>query len=94
MIMMHKFGSISKEGFIEVSKEVFANTTIEIDFTATVAVKNIAENSEWVLSWTDNALAILDNRPVLVPGEEGLKDIKIVEAVYKSAAEGKKISLI
>ena len=41
----------------------------------------------------DDALAIMENKPMLVPGEEGLRDIAIVEAAYKSAAEGKVIPL-
>jgi len=42
----------------------------------------------------DDALAIINNTDVMVPGEEGLKDIRIVEAIYKSAKEdGKLISL-
>lgn len=36
----------------------------------------------------DDALAIINDTVVLVPGEEGLKDIRVVEAVYKSGAEG------
>ncbi|MGC4038108.1 MAG: Gfo/Idh/MocA family oxidoreductase [Chitinophagaceae bacterium] len=32
----------------------------------------------------EDALAIINNTPVLVPGEEGLKDIQVVEAVYES----------
>ena len=32
----------------------------------------------------DDALAIINNNPVLVPGEEGLKDIRVVEAIYES----------
>ena len=32
----------------------------------------------------DDALAIINNKPMLVPGEEGLKDIRVVEAVYRS----------
>ncbi len=36
----------------------------------------------------DDALAIINNKPVLVPGEEGLKDIAIVEKIYESAANG------
>ncbi|MES1213882.1 MAG: Gfo/Idh/MocA family oxidoreductase [Bacteroidota bacterium] len=32
----------------------------------------------------EDALAILNNKPVLAPGEEGLKDIKVVEAIYAS----------
>lgn len=39
----------------------------------------------------DDALAILGNKDVLVPGEEGLRDIKIVEAIYSSAASGRRI---
>lgn len=42
----------------------------------------------------DDALAIKEGKPMLVPGEEGLRDIRIVEAVYRSAgANGQKISL-
>ncbi len=39
----------------------------------------------------DDALAILNDQPVLVPGEEGLKDIRVVEAIFKSAAMGKRV---
>ncbi|MHA7055630.1 Gfo/Idh/MocA family protein [Aquimarina sp. M1] len=42
----------------------------------------------------DDALSILNNTNVLVPGKEGMKDIRIVEAIYKSAKEKRKISLI
>lgn len=41
----------------------------------------------------DDAMAILEDKSVIVPGEEGLKDIRIVQAIYKSAAEGKSILL-
>jgi len=41
----------------------------------------------------DDALSIIQNTPVLVPGEEGMKDITIVEAIYKAAKNGSKISL-
>jgi glucose-fructose oxidoreductase len=38
----------------------------------------------------DDALAILNNTAVMVPGEEGLRDITVVEAIYRSvAAKGK-----
>lgn len=36
----------------------------------------------------NDALAILNNTDVLVPGEEGAKDIRIVEAIYRSADDG------
>ncbi len=41
----------------------------------------------------DDSLAILSNKAVMVPGEEGLRDIRIVEAIYKSAASGKRVLL-
>lgn len=41
----------------------------------------------------DDALAIINSTPVIVPGIEGMKDIRIVEAIYKSASIGKTIGL-
>jgi glucose-fructose oxidoreductase len=42
----------------------------------------------------DDALAIIQGKSLLVPGEEGLRDIRIVEAIYKSAASGKQVKLV
>lgn len=39
----------------------------------------------------DDAAAIINNMPLIVPGEEGLQDIRIVEAIYKSAASGERV---
>jgi glucose-fructose oxidoreductase len=41
----------------------------------------------------DDALSIMQKKPMLVPGEEGLRDIRIVEAIYKSAASKQRVSL-
>lgn len=41
----------------------------------------------------DDAMSIINKKPMMVPGEEGLKDIRVVEAVYKSVAENKKIKI-
>lgn len=41
----------------------------------------------------DDALSIMQNKPMLVPGEEGLRDIRVVEAIYKSAALGRQVAL-
>lgn len=41
----------------------------------------------------DDALSIMQGKPMLVPGEEGLRDIRIVEAIYKSAATGQRVTL-
>ncbi len=41
----------------------------------------------------DFAQCILENRPTKVPGEEGLRDVKIMMAIYESARTGKTVSL-
>ena len=42
----------------------------------------------------DFAQCILENRPTKVPGEEGLRDVEIMMAIYESAKTGRKVSLI
>lgn len=46
-----------------------------------------------VMQMDDDALAIIQGKPAMVPGEEGLRDIRIVEAIYKSAASGNRVNL-
>lgn len=41
----------------------------------------------------DDALAIINNTAGMVPGEEGLKDIRVVEAIYKSVAEKRRVEI-
>jgi glucose-fructose oxidoreductase len=41
----------------------------------------------------DDALSIMQKKPMLVPGEEGLRDIRIVEAIYRSAATKQRVDL-
>jgi predicted dehydrogenase len=37
--------------------------------------------------------AVRGGRPFLAPGEEGLRDIRIIEAIYESAARGRSVKL-
>ncbi len=41
----------------------------------------------------DFAQCILENRPTKGPGEEGLRDVKIMMAIYKAAKSGKTVEL-
>ncbi|MDH4089381.1 MAG: Gfo/Idh/MocA family oxidoreductase [Cyclobacteriaceae bacterium] len=41
----------------------------------------------------DDALSIINNTPAIAPGEEGLKDIRVVEAIYRSVAEKGKVKI-
>ncbi|MBB5859326.1 Gfo/Idh/MocA family protein [Xanthomonas arboricola] len=42
------------------------------------------------LQMDEDALAIINGTPLRAPGEEGLRDIRIVDAIYRSAREGSK----
>ena len=39
------------------------------------------------------AACLLNNTPTTVPGEEGLRDLRITEAIYQAAASGKAVAL-
>ena len=39
----------------------------------------------------DDALSIINNKPMMVTGEEGLKDIRVVEAIYRSAQKKERV---
>lgn len=41
----------------------------------------------------DFAQCILNNKPTKVPGEEGLRDVKIITAIYEAARTGKSVKL-
>lgn len=41
----------------------------------------------------DDASAILENRPMMISGEEGLKDIRIIEAIIKAAELGSSVEI-
>lgn len=50
-----------------------------------VAINFPLENQQ-AKQMDEDANAILNEKPMIVPGEEGLRDIRVVEAIYKSAA--------
>lgn len=41
----------------------------------------------------EDALSIMHNQPMIVPGEEGLRDITVVEAIYKSASQNCEVKI-
>jgi glucose-fructose oxidoreductase len=51
-------------------------------------ILNVVIPNQQAKQMDDDALAIVNNAHVLVPGEEGLKDIRVVEAIYRSVAAG------
>ena len=49
--------------------------------------------NEQATQMDNDALAIINNKPVMVPGEEGLKDIRVVDAIYRSIWEKKRVTI-
>ena len=41
----------------------------------------------------DDALSVMQGKPMFVPGEEGLRDIRLVRAIYQSAQTGQRVSV-
>lgn len=48
---------------------------------------NYAIKNQQAKQMDEDALAIMNNQDMLVPGEEGLRDIRVVEAIYRSAGQ-------
>ncbi len=49
--------------------------------------------NEQVQQMDDDAFAMLNKKPLIVTGEEGLRDIRVVEAIYKSAKLGTRVKI-
>lgn len=50
-------------------------------------------DSQQARQMDDDALAILEGKPTLAPGEDGLADIRVVEAIVRAAESGRSVSL-
>ena len=53
----------------------------------------LPQMDQFAAEMDDFAQCILENRPTKVPGEEGLRDVKIMMAIYQSARTGKAVHL-
>ena len=49
--------------------------------------------TQWAGQLDHMSTCVIDNREPIVPGEEGWRDMRIIEAIYKSAREQKRIAL-
>ncbi|GGB77101.1 Gfo/Idh/MocA family protein [Dyadobacter sediminis] len=54
---------------------------------------NFPIKSQQAKQMDEDCLAILNNTDLIAPGEEGLRDIRVVEAIYKSVASGKSVRI-
>ncbi len=54
---------------------------------------NFPAMDQFAAEMDDFSQCILNNQPTKVPGEEGLRDIKIMTAIYEAARTGKSVNL-
>lgn len=52
---------------------------------------NVDTPNEQALQMDNDAVAIMENKPVLVPGEEGMRDMVVLDAIYRSVREGRRV---
>ncbi len=53
----------------------------------------VKEQSQFAAGMNHFSQSVMDNREPKTPGEEGLSDIRIMQAIYRSAQEGRPVSL-
>lgn len=61
--------------------------------TSTLGVIDHPLENQQARQMDDDALALLNGTPLTVPGEEGLRDIRIVEAIYTAVKSGREVRL-
>jgi glucose-fructose oxidoreductase len=57
------------------------------------SIINFENKNQQAKQMDEDAFAILNKKTLLVPGEEGLRDIRIVEAIYKAAKSGGRVKI-
>lgn len=55
---------------------------------------NFPQVNQQALQMDDFAQCIMQGKAIRVPGEEGLKDMKVIDAIYRSLASGKKERIV
>ena len=60
---------------------------------STLGEINFPVDNQQAKQMDEDALAIMQSKPVLVPGEEGMRDIRIVQAIYQAAQTGKTVKI-
>ena len=94
---------------VEQAKRIFVQGTegeVTLDpatdyYTRNLYLKTKEKNTELIIPQANQfagmldemALAVRENREPKTPGEEGLRDVKIMQAIYEAAETGKEVSL-
>lgn len=80
----------AEHGWFELEPAFFYNSLKGKTSDGKMEIKPINQQAAQM---DDFALAIIENRPTPVPGEMGRRDIKILQAIYRSAKTGERIEI-
>jgi glucose-fructose oxidoreductase len=59
----------------------------------TVELRSLPERNQFALEMDHFSESVMANREPKTPGEEGLRDVRIMQAIYRAAAEGRPLGL-
>ncbi|MBE9583526.1 Gfo/Idh/MocA family oxidoreductase [Mucilaginibacter sp. JRF] len=59
-----------------------------------LGVMELPQINQQAAQMDDFALCVMNKKPTRVPGEEGLKDMKVIDAIYRSIASGKRERIV
>jgi predicted dehydrogenase len=54
---------------------------------------DLAERNHFALEMDHMSGCVMDNKEPLTPGEEGLRDLKIMTRIYEAASTGKTVKI-
>lgn len=86
-----RFRAEGDKGWIEFKEHAFTYRGMVVETSR--GPLNFTPPDQQALQMDDFADCILSDRPTIVPGEMGRRDLVIIEAIYKAAATGQRVEV-
>ncbi|MFL5747063.1 MAG: Gfo/Idh/MocA family protein [Niastella sp.] len=86
-----KFRAEAPKGWIEFKEHAFTYRGLVVE--TSLGPLSFTPPNQQALQMDDFANCIITNRPSIVPGELGRRDLAIIEAIYKAAATQKRVEV-
>jgi len=88
---MNYLRGLARDGWFELAPNAYGYTGL-VGRTSRGSLE-LPQVDHFATELDDFAECIRKNRPTRAPGEEGLADLKVIEAIYRSIAEGKAVKV-
>jgi predicted dehydrogenase len=90
----NRYRVIGERGFVDMEPATsYTNLKLKVRLGSTSEEPELPRTSHFALQMDHFSRCVRENRTPLTPGEEGLADLRVIEAIYKAAKTGKTISL-